>query len=351
MNYLGIDCTQMDDSMLRDLIAADEPRLNRLLAALRPATGSGYNGIWNGRKCRTATFCASRAKRSVTSTSPTTSVISIVYVTADGESTELAAVSATKGLIGVALFTAEKPMPGRIVVQFAGGAYRLKRGILKEEFARGGAMASLLLRYTQVLLTLVGQTAVCNRHHSVDQQLSRWLLLSLDRHASGALTVTHELIAHFLGVRREGITEAARNLQRAGLIANTRGRITVIDRARLEARCCECYRVVRREYDRLLGASPPPARCTPSSTSAGGRYSVRCGRLICTAGSEVAGCRRQCAPLTRRGSTSVRCWRYRWPHRQCPSAEGQLLRVLDRAGPRCLSGPSRGQPPTCPRSF
>ncbi len=295
MNYLGIDCTQMDDSMLRDLIAADEPRLNRLLAALPPGDWQRVQRHLEWKEMPHGHILCESGEALGHVYFTTTSVISIVYVTADGESTELAAVG-NEGLIGVALFTGGETMPGRIVVQFAGGAYRLKRGILKEEFARGGAMASLLLRYTQVLLTLVGQTAVCNRHHSVDQQLSRWLLLSLDRHASGALTVTHELIAHFLGVRREGITEAARNLQRAGLIANTRGRITVIDRARLEARCCECYRVVRREYDRLLGASPPPARCTPSSTSAGGRYSVRCGRLICTAGSEVAGCRRQCAP-------------------------------------------------------
>jgi CRP-like cAMP-binding protein len=154
--------------------------------------------------------------------------------------------------VGVALFMGGESTPSRAVVQSEGWAYRLKGQLLKEEFERGGAMQHLLLRYTQALLTQMAQTAVCNRHHSIDQQLCRWLLLSLDRLASDELTMTQELIANMLGVRREGVTEAAGKLQSAGLIRYSRGRITVLDRAGLEARCCECYGVVKRESDRLL---------------------------------------------------------------------------------------------------
>jgi CRP-like cAMP-binding protein len=182
---------------------------------------------------------------------PTTSIVSLLYVMEDGASAEIAVVG-NEGIIGVALFMGGETTPSRAVVQSAGYAYRLKGQLLKREFNRSSAMQQLLLRYTQALLTQMAQTAVCNRHHSVDQQLCRWLLLSLDRLASNELTMTQELIANMLGVRREGVTEAAGKLQGAGLIHYSRGRITVVDRPGLEAQACECYRVVKKEFDRLL---------------------------------------------------------------------------------------------------
>ena len=185
---------------------------------------------------------------------PTTSIVSLLYVLADGASAEIAVVG-NEGVVGIALFMGGETTPSRAVVQSAGWAYRLRGQLLKDEFLRGGAMQHLLLRYTQALLTQMAQTAVCNRHHSIDQQLCRWLLLSLDRLASQDLRMTQELIANMLGVRREGVTEAAGRLQTAGLIRYSRGHITVLDRAALEARCCECYAVVKRETDRLLPAS------------------------------------------------------------------------------------------------
>ena len=177
---------------------------------------------------------------------PTDSIVSLLYVMADGASAEIAVVG-NEGIIGIALFMGGETMPNRAVVQSAGHAYRLKGQLLKEEFNRSGALQHLLLRYTQALLTQMAQTAVCNRHHSVDQQLCRWLLLSLDRLPSNELTMTQELIANMLGVRREGVTEAAGKLQSAGLIHYSRGRITVIDRPRLEGQACECYQVVKQE--------------------------------------------------------------------------------------------------------
>jgi len=165
-------------------------------------------------------------------------------------------VAGNEGIIGVSLFMGGETTPSRAVVQSAGHAYRLKSQLLKDAFNRAGAMQHLLLRYTQALLTQMAQTAVCNRHHSLDQQLCRWLLLSLDRLPSHELVMTQALIANMLGVRREGVTEAAGSLQRAGLIRYSRGRITVVDRAGLETRTCECYGVVKREYDRLLPGSP-----------------------------------------------------------------------------------------------
>src|SRR5580765_7831471 len=182
---------------------------------------------------------------------PTTSIVSLLYVMADGASAEIAVVG-NEGMVGVALFMGGETTPSRAVVQSAGHAYRLEGSLLKEEFVRAGAMQHLLLRYTQALLTQMSQTAVCNRHHSVDQQLCRWLLLSLDRLPSNELVMTQELIANMLGVRREGVTQAAGKLQQAGIIHYSRGRITVIDRPRLEARACECYQVVKTEFDRLL---------------------------------------------------------------------------------------------------
>jgi CRP-like cAMP-binding protein len=188
---------------------------------------------------------------------PTTAIVSLLYMLADGTSAEIAVVG-NEGLIGVSLFMGGETTPSRAVVQSAGYAYRLSGKVLKEEFTRGGAMQHLLLRYTQALLTQMAQTAVCNRHHSLDQQLCRWLLLSLDRLNGNELVMTQELIANMLGVRREGVTQAAGNLQDAGLIKYNRGRITVLDRAGLEARTCECYAVVKKEFDRLLPATIEP---------------------------------------------------------------------------------------------
>ena len=182
---------------------------------------------------------------------PTTSIISLLYVMEDGASAEIAVVG-NEGILGISLFMGGETTPSRAVVQSAGYGYRLRAQLLKQEFNRAGPVMHLLLRYTQALITQMAQTAVCNRHHSVEQQLCRWLLLSLDRLESDELTMTQELIANMLGVRREGVTEAAGHLQDAGLISYSRGRITVIDRPGLEARTCECYQVVKREFDRLL---------------------------------------------------------------------------------------------------
>ena len=182
---------------------------------------------------------------------PTTAIVSLLYVMEDGASAEIAIVG-NEGILGISLFMGGETTPSRAVVQSAGYGYRLRAQSLKEEFARSGPFQRLLLRYTQALITQMAQTAVCNRHHSVDQQLCRWLLLSLDRLSSNELSMTQELIANMLGVRREGVTEAAGKLQQAGLIHYRRGKIIVLDRPRLEARCCECYQVVKTEFDRLL---------------------------------------------------------------------------------------------------
>jgi len=182
---------------------------------------------------------------------PTTAIVSLLYLMEDGASAEIAVVG-NDGIVGVALFMGGESMPNRAVVQSAGHAYRLPGPLLKEEFRRGGSLQRLLLRYTQALLTQMAQTAVCNRHHSVDQQLCRWLLLSLDRLPTSELSMTQELIANMLGVRREGVTEAAGKLQKAGLIQYSRGHITVLDRPALERQACECYQVVKKETDRLL---------------------------------------------------------------------------------------------------
>jgi CRP-like cAMP-binding protein len=182
---------------------------------------------------------------------PTTCIISLLYVLENGGSAEIGIVG-NEGLLGISLFMGGNTTPSRAVVQSAGLAYRLKASLLKTEFARFGPTMQLLLRYTQALITQMSQTAVCNRHHSLDKQLCRWLLLSLDRLQSNNLSMTQELIANMLGVRREGVTEAAGRLQKAGLIQYQRGRITVLDRKKLEARTCECYQVVKTEYDRLL---------------------------------------------------------------------------------------------------
>ena len=230
---------------------AHDPRQNHLLAAL-PATDYerlrpdlkmvplplGQVLYESGSRLRQVFF-------------PTTSIVSLLYMMADGASAEIAVVG-NEGIIGVSLFMGGETTPSRAVVQSAGYAYQLTGKLLKGEFTRAGAMQHLLLRYTQALLTQMAQTAVCNRHHSLDQQLCRWLLLSLDRLSSNELIMTQELIANMLGVRREGVTEAAGQLHRAGLIKYSRGRITVLNRAGLEKRTCECYAVVKKESDRLL---------------------------------------------------------------------------------------------------
>ena len=184
---------------------------------------------------------------------PTTAIISLLYVLENGASAEIAVVG-KEGLVGISLFMGGESTPSRAVVQSAGKGFRLPAQAMKDEFNRGGAVLHLLLRYTQALITQMSQTAVCNRHHSLDQQLCRWLLLSLDRLQGSQLVMTQELIANMLGVRREGVTESALKLQQAGLIRYARGRIVVLDRPRLERRSCECYAVVKREYDRLLPA-------------------------------------------------------------------------------------------------
>jgi CRP-like cAMP-binding protein len=186
---------------------------------------------------------------------PTTAIVSLLYVMENGASAEIAVVG-NEGVVGVSLFMGGESTPSRAVVQSAGYGWRLKAHAMKDEFNRAGPAMHLLLRYTQALITQMAQTAVCNRHHSLDQQLCRWLLLSLDRLQGNELVMTQELIANMLGVRREGVTEGALKLQAAGLIRYARGHITVLDRAGLEKRTCECYAVVKKEYDRLLPDKP-----------------------------------------------------------------------------------------------
>jgi len=182
---------------------------------------------------------------------PTTAIVSLLYVMEDGASAEIAVVG-NEGIVGVSLFMGGGSTPSRAVVQSAGAGFRLQAQAMKEEFDRSGPVMHLLLRYTQALITQMAQTAVCNRHHSLHEQLCRWLLLSMDRLSGNELVMTQELIANMLGVRREGVTEAALELQRLGLIRYARGHITVLDRPGLERRTCECYAVVKKEYDRLL---------------------------------------------------------------------------------------------------
>ena len=185
---------------------------------------------------------------------PTTSIVSLLYVMENGSSAEIAVVG-NEGLVGVSLFMGGESTPSRAVVQSAGHGFKIESQIMKDEFNKAGPVMHLLLRYTQALITQMAQTAVCNRHHSLDQQLCRWLLLSLDRLQGTDLVMTQELISNMLGVRREGVTEAAMALQAAGIIRYSRGKISVLDRPSLERRTCECYAVVKKEYDRLLPAT------------------------------------------------------------------------------------------------
>jgi CRP-like cAMP-binding protein len=233
------------------MTATSSPRQNRLLASL-PESGWRRLGPYlepvemplgqvlyeSGQKLSHVYF-------------PTSAIVSLLYVMEDGASAEIA-VAGFEGIVGISLFMGGETTPSRAVVQSAGSGYRLAANLLLQEFNRAGPVLHLLLRYTQALITQMAQTAVCNRHHSLDQQLCRWLLLSLDRLNGNELVMTQELIANMLGVRREGVTEAAGNLNDAGLISYHRGHIKVLDRAGLERRTCECYAVVKKEYDRLL---------------------------------------------------------------------------------------------------
>jgi len=233
-----------------ELVIAD-PKLNLLLAALPEAESSRWASQLEPVDMPLGQVLYESGTRLSHVYFPTTSIISLLYVMENGASAEIAVVG-QEGIVGVALFMGGESTPSRAVVQSAGQGMRLKANLMMQEFNRGGPVMHLLLRYTQALITQMAQTAVCNRHHSLDQQLCRWLLLSLDRLQSNQLVMTQELIANMLGVRREGVTEAAGQLHKAGLIRYQRGHITILDRAGLERRTCECYAVVKKEYDRLL---------------------------------------------------------------------------------------------------
>ena len=232
-----------------------DPRQNHLLASLPSAEWERWRPQleWADMPLGQVLYESGRTLSHVYF--PTTAIVSLLYVMEDGASAEIAVVG-NEGIVGISLFMGGESTPSRAVVQSAGQGFRLRAVTIKEEFNRAGPVMHLLLRYTQALITQMAQTAVCNRHHSLDQQLCRWLLLSLDRLDAPNLVMTQELIANMLGVRREGVTEAALKLQRLGLIRYARGRISVLDRRGLEARTCECYEVVRREYDRLLPRQP-----------------------------------------------------------------------------------------------
>jgi CRP-like cAMP-binding protein len=234
---------------------AVEPRENALLGALPDAEFARWLPHLEPVELPLGAVLYEAGNRLTHVYFPTTAIVSLIYVMDSGATTEIAIVG-SDGVVGVSLFMGGESTTSRAVVQSAGLGYRLKAGQMMEEFNRTGPTMNLLLRYTQALITQMAQTAVCNRHHSLDQQLCRWLLLSMDRLRSNELAVTQELIANLLGVRREGVTEAAGRLHAAGLIAYRRGHITVIDRAQLEHRSCECYAVVKREYDRLLPGKP-----------------------------------------------------------------------------------------------
>jgi len=227
------------------------PKDNRLLAILPPATYDKLEPFLEPTPLPLGMAVYESGGKQGYVYFPTSAIVSLLYVLENGSSAEIA-ITGNEGLVGISLFMGGETTPSRAVVQSAGAGYRLKASVMKTAFDLDGDLQHLLLRYTQALITQMAQTAVCNRHHSVDQQLCRWLLLSLDRLPANELVMTQELIANMLGVRREGVTEAAGRLQAAGLINYRRGHITVLDRAGLEARVCECYAVVKKEYDRLL---------------------------------------------------------------------------------------------------
>ncbi len=230
---------------------AADPKSNRLLAVLPEADWQRWLPLleWVDMPLGQVLYESGRALSHVYF--PTSAIVSLLYVMENGASAEIAVVG-NEGVVGISLFMGGESTPSRAVVQSAGKGVRMSAQKIKDEFNRAGPVMHLLLRYTQALITQMAQTAVCNRHHTLDQQLCRWLLLSLDRLQGSELTMTQELIANMLGVRREGVTEAALKLQRIGLIRYARGHIHVLDRAGLERRTCECYAVVKKEYDRLL---------------------------------------------------------------------------------------------------
>src|ERR1700675_2998913 len=233
------------------MVALEEARRNHLLAALPPAELADLALQMTMERLNLGDSIYESGAPLQQVFFPTNSVISLLYVMLDGSSAEIAVVG-WEGVVGVSLFMGGNTTPSRAVVQSAGESLVLSARHVHDEFGRGGPLHGLLLRYTQALITQMAQTAVCNRHHTVDQQLCRWLLLSLDRLSSNQLKMTQELMANMLGVRREGVTEAAGKLQDAGLIRYSRGNITVVDPPRCEETSCECYQVVKTEFDRLL---------------------------------------------------------------------------------------------------
>jgi CRP-like cAMP-binding protein len=231
--------------------ASAQPGRNRLIAALPPAEAERWLPRLESVDMPLGSVLYESGGTLRHVYFPTTSIVSLLYVMENGASAEIAVVG-NEGIVGVSLFMGGESTPSRAVVQSAGHGFRLQADTMKREFDRAGPVLHLFLRYTQALITQMAQTAVCNRRHTLDQQLCRWLLLSLDRLPGNELVMTQELIANMLGVRREGVTEGALKLQHAGLISYTRGHITVLDREGLEGRSCECYTVVKKEYDRLL---------------------------------------------------------------------------------------------------
>jgi hypothetical protein len=235
------------------MAAASHPQDNHLLAALSPEAWRRWEPLLELTDLPLGLVLCESGCTMNHVYFPTTAIVSLLYVMEDGSSAEIAVVG-NEGIVGIALLMGGESTPSRAVVQSAGSGYRMRAEAIQKEFKRSSDVLHLLLRYTQALMTQMAQTAACNRHHSLDQQLCRWLLMSLDRLQSDELVMTQELIANMLGVRREGVTEAALKLQAAGLIRYARGHIRVLDRAGLEKRTCECYAVVRNEYDRLLPA-------------------------------------------------------------------------------------------------
>ena len=233
------------------MLAVQDPRENRLLAALPAAEFQRWLPHLELAELSLGQVVSESGSTLSHVYFPTSAIVSLLYVLENGASAEIAVVG-KEGIVGVSLFMGGESTLSRAVVQSAGECFRLRARLMKEEFDRAGPVLHLMLRYTQALFTQMAQTAVCNRHHTLDQQLCRWLLLSLDRLESDDLIMTQELIANMLGVRREGVTEGALKLQKAGLIRYGRGRISVLNRAGLEMRTCECYAVVKKEYDRLL---------------------------------------------------------------------------------------------------
>lgn len=230
---------------------ADHPRMNQLLASLPDAEWHRWEPLLELVHLPLGKVLYESGEQMNFVCFPTSGIVSLLYVMENGSSAEIAVVG-SEGVVGISIFMGGGTTPSRAVVQSAGMGYRLRAGTITRDFDRAGPVMHLMLRYTQALLTQTCQTAVCNRHHTLDKQLCRWLLLSLDRLTGNELVMTHELIANMLGVRREGVTEAALKLQSAGIISYARGHITVIDRPKLELRTCECYEVVRAEYERLL---------------------------------------------------------------------------------------------------